>query len=282
MKKGLIYLSLIVITAFTINACKKDKQEVPDTTQDTDVETAQDNSLAEGSFNDVNSIASEAVQNGSVTSFRLSRDPSSILSACATIIPVSPGNVKVDFGTTPCQCIDYRYRKGIINISYTGLYRDSNAVITITFDNYYVGNNVSNMYKVMGTKTVTNKGHNASGHLWYEINVNGSLENTAGHTMTWNSTRQREWIAGESTGVWGDDEYMISGSINGTNFLGNSFIINITQPLHVDLGCRWIKDGKFEFTPSGHATRYVDYGNGTCDANAIVTISNFTFPITLP
>ncbi|MCX6291118.1 MAG: hypothetical protein NT126_05080, partial [Bacteroidetes bacterium] len=200
-----------------------------------------------------------------------------------TVIPNVPptpgGNVTVDFGSAPCLCnYDLRYRKGIINIAYTGHYRDSGTVITVTFNNYYVGRDSSNMYKVMGTKTVTNTGHDANGYLAFSINVNGSLINTAGQTMNWTSQRTREWIAGESTiGNWLDDEYLITGSINGTNFSGASFNITITQALHIALSCHWIESGKLEFTPGGKPTRYVDYGYGSppdsCDNQAKVTIS---------
>ncbi|MCX6291119.1 MAG: hypothetical protein NT126_05085 [Bacteroidetes bacterium] len=63
MKKALIYISLMFIGGILIlNGCKKDKTAE---TIDSDTQTAQDNSLAEGTFNDVNNIASQAVDNGS-------------------------------------------------------------------------------------------------------------------------------------------------------------------------------------------------------------------------
>ena len=291
MKKTLIRISLsILVSGLVIYGCKKDKKDDVATTQDTDTQTAQDNSLAEGTYNDVNNIANEAMENQtSLSTYRTGHDPANIMSACATVtltpnVPPTPGGmIVVNFRTTPCLCSDLRYRKGIINVAYSGMYRDSATVIGITFNNYYVGRDTSNMYKVMGTKTVTNTGHNAAGHTVFSINVNGSLLNNSGQTMTWNSQRTREWIAGESTvGNWIDDEYKINGSANGTSFAGNSYSINISQALHISLNCRWIEDGKFEFTPSGKPTRYVDYGTGGCDNIATVTISGYVFNIVLP
>jgi len=287
--KTLTFYSATCLLAATlfITSCKKEKQNE---VQDTDTQTAQDNSLAEETFNDVNNIANQAVENGSLSTYRLSENPNGILSSCATVT-ITPdtagtgGTVVVDFGSTPCFCNDYRFRKGIINISYTGMYRDSGTVIEITFDNYYVGRDTSNMYKVTGTKTVTNRGHNTAGHTWFSIHVNGNLLKSSGQVLTWNSDRQREWTAGESTtGLlqWGDDEYMITGSVNGTGFNGNSFTLTITQALHVALNCRWIKDGKFSLDISGKPTRFVDYGSGSCDNDATVTINGFVFNITLP
>src|SRR6185369_4952907 len=276
MKKIIVYASIFLIGgAGLLNGCKKDKP-TPEI-QDTDTQAVQDNSLADGSFNDVDNIASQAVDSGSLSTYRLRNTGANLLSACATLdIHDTSGHgvIYVDFGSTPCLCADYRYRKGIINISYTGHYRDSGSVISITFNNYYVGRTQTNMYKVTGTKTVSNKGHNTAGHIWFDINVNGNLLNTSGQTMTWISSRQREWIAGAGTPVWLDDEYMITGSANGTSFNGTSYTLSITQALHVDLSCRWIRDGKFDFTPGARATRHFDYGSGNCDNNATVTINN--------
>ncbi len=285
MKKSLVYITLLFLGGILIlNGCKKDK--TTEEVKDTDTQTASDNSLAEGTFNDVNNIANQAVENGTLSTYRQGNDPANILSSCATITPHDTsghGRVDIDFGSTPCLCNDLRYRQGIVYVSYSGRYRDSTTVITVSFNNYYVGQSQTNMYKVMGTKRVTNLGHNSAGHEVFSVTVNGTLLNTAGQTMSWNSSRYREWIAGESTvGNWADDEYKITGSVNGTGFAGNSYTLTITQALHIALNCRWIEDGKFEFTPNGRATRYVDYGTGACDAQATVTINGYSFNITLP
>jgi hypothetical protein len=98
--------------------------------------------------------------------------------------------------------------------------------------------------------------------------------------MTWNSTRTREWVAGESTTGWLgwlDDEYAITGSASGTNFEGTSFTANITEALHFPLNCWFITSGKFELTPSGKPTRYFDYGTGACDDLCTVTVNGQSF-----
>ncbi len=278
-----IYGALLLIGGAALpSGCKKDK-ETP-ATQDTDTQTSQDNSLAEGTFNDVSNIANQAVDSGSLSTYRLRNDDSNLLSTCATLSRYDTsghGVIYVDFGNTPCLCADNRYRQGIINIAYSGRYRDSGTVASITFNNYYVGKTQTNLYKVTGTKTVVNRGHNAAGNTWFDINVNGSLLNTSGQSMTWISARQREWISGMGTPGWSDDEYMITGSAYGTSFNGTSYTLAITQALHVDLSCRWIKDGKFDFTPGTRATRHFDYGAGGCDFYATVTINSVTYTITL-
>ena len=263
-------------------ACKKDKVTDP---LEYDTQTAQDNSLAEGTFNDIDNIGGQAIENGSVSSYKSGDSQSSILSLCAdvTVNPDSNGGgtIVVDFGIDKCYCLDGRFRSGIINIAYTGTYRDSGTQIVTTFTNYFVGKDSTKMFQVMGSKTVTNNGHNAAGHLNFSIIVDGHLKNSSGTTMDWTSTRNREWLSGENTPlIWSDDEYVITGSASGTNFEGNSYTVVITHGLHIT-SCHNISEGIFELTPSGKPTRTLDYGNGTCDALATITVNGQTFNIVL-
>ncbi len=290
MKKrqfALLSATLLLSAFAVLYSCKKDSEE-----KEFDTQSSQDNSLAEATFNDVNEISNQAIDNGSagLTTYRLQNEQSSLLSNCATVTltPDSSGqggNIVVDFGPYACKCMDDRFRKGIINVNFTDNYRDSGAVISTTFQNYFVGKDSSYMYKVLGTKTVTNNGHNNAGHLWFSIDVNGQIMNGNGAMMSWSSQRQREWVAGESTigwSGWGDDVYSITGSANGTTFEGKTYSASITNALIVALDCDWIKGGTFELTPSGLATRIFDYGNGSsCDNDATVTVNGATFNIKL-
>jgi hypothetical protein len=168
-------------------------------------------------------------------------------------------------------------------IVYTGKYKDSLTTITVTPINYFVNDN-----KVSGQKTIKNLGHNSAGHLVYEINANISIikaDNTG--TIQWSGIRHREWLTGEGTLIWSDDKYSITGSANGTNANGRSYTSVITsgKPLIRDmsLGCRkHFVSGELQHTPQGKPTRIIDYGNGTCDDKATVTINNNTYTITLP
>ena len=48
------------------------------------------------------------------------------------------------------------------------------------------------------------------------------------------------------------------------------------------LNCRWISSGAIEVKPEGKLKRMVDYGAGSCDASATITIACISFPIVLP
>ena len=271
-----VVISALSATVFT--GCRRDEE-------DNDTNAAGDNALAEAMFADVTNISDEAGRTGSLTNYRIDPNSNAILSQCATITfdsinGADVDTLTIDFGTTNCTGNDGRNRRGKIIVQYSGAYRDSGSTHTISFDNYFVNDN-----QILGTKTVTNNGHNAAGNLVYSINVNGSVILASnGGTITWTSSRQREWTQGESTMQWDDDMYSITGSANGTSASGENFTVNITSPLirNMAFGCRrHFVQGTFQLTPGNRPMRTVDFGTGTCDNTATVTIGNNTYTITL-
>jgi hypothetical protein len=275
----LIKGSLILATAaaFLFTGCRREEE-------DTDTSASGDQALAESTFNDVTNISDEAGYSGTVSNYRVGNSEG-ILTSCATVSFDSlnvndQDTIHINFGTTNCTGNDGRERRGEILVYYMGRYRDSASVHTITFNNYYVNDN-----QVLGTKTVTNLGHNSAGHLVYDIDVNGSviLANNGG-TVTWTSQRLREWTTGEGTMIWSDDMYSITGSASGTGANGTSYTMQITSPLirNMALGCRrHFVQGTFQLTPSNKPMRTVDFGTGACDDIATVTINNNTYTIHL-
>ena len=281
-KNAFRYLMVAATVGMLFTACRKTK----DTPADTDTSAASDNALAEGTYNDVHNISDEAAS-GSLTSYMgaYSSDEKEYLSTCATITHDSTGtggstvrNFHINFGTTDCMCMDGRNRRGTINISISAghFYWDSTAVKTITFTNYYVNDN-----QVLGSKTVTNKGRNAAGNFVFDVSVNGTINKAGGGTITWTSTRTREWFQNGTPLTHSDDYYLITGSGSGTNASGNSFTATITTALRKDVGCHHFVSGQFQLTPSGKPTRYFDFGAGACDNQATVTINGNVYNITL-
>ncbi|MDQ3111477.1 MAG: hypothetical protein M3R17_16440 [Bacteroidota bacterium] len=282
MKTNRIIFNTCMIVAaagLMLTGCKKDEE-------DNDTSAASDNAFAEAAYNDVTNISDEAGVSGTLSNYRTGpAAEDGILTSCATITfdsvnSADQDTIHINFGTTNCTGNDGRNRRGEILVYYSGAYRDSASTHTITFNNYFVNDN-----EVLGTKIVTNLGHNASGNLVYDININGQihLANNAG-TITWTSQRQREWTQGESTMIWSDDVYSITGSASGTGSDGHTFTASITNPLirNMAIGCRrHFVQGTFVLTPDNRPARTVDFGTGTCDDVATVTINTHTYTIHL-
>ncbi len=272
-----IFISVAVIS-ITLNACKKDEINI---SPDNETETSTDNALAENTFDNALTIVDQA-QSSDLSTFKNggSNSENIILSACATIwrdTIATTREVIVDFGTVNCVGADGRSRRGKIILTYTGAYKATGSVKTISFDNYYVNDN-----KVEGNKTITNQGKNAQGDIVYSINVAGSitLANNFG-IIVYNSTRQRIFIEGVNTIELIDDVYLITGTSSGSSRNGDLYNVTIKTPLRRELNCKNFVSGSIEYIAKNRRMRLLDFGNGVCDSLATVTINGIIYTIIL-
>lgn len=257
--------ALFVLLGLSLAACRKNDDTEP---EDLDYSSASDNARAEDYFNDMLAVADDAAKANGLRS---------ALDGCDPVITIDtvamPHTMLIDFGTVNCEAANGRLRRGQLLVTFTGPYREEGTVITITPQDYYVNDN-----HVQGLKTVTNMGENVDGDTYFNVQVDGTV--TAGDgswTAEHHATRVRTWVEGEGTISPFDDVYLITGNGNGVNRHGVAYTLAITEALRIAIGCPWITDGKLEITPSGHATRYVDFGSGSCDPTVSVTVNGTTF-----
>lgn len=285
MKKYKLLTYSLLISFLAIQSCKKENDE----SIDLGTTASQDNGAAENAFADIKRVVEEAADDEG-QSAKLSggvKSGSYSFGSCATVSinpgwldPNWPKVMEIDFGSTNCQGAYGINRRGKLIVTLTDHYRDSGSTLTIQPQNYHV-----NDVKVEGTKTITNQGYNTSGNLQFDVDVvNGKLTYTNGDVTTWQSTRINEWVEGDSTtlfthGLAGicDDVYLITGSASGVSRNNTNYSVTITTPLRKEICCRWLVSGELEVAPNGLHTRYVDFGNGTCDNKATVTINGTSF-----
>ena len=265
---GLILLAGML----SLSSCRRDRFEWKDT------QTASDNEQAEGIADEAVNISDNAARGfNNVARLSGSEGMLEAMSGCATVTKDTVSNpqvITIDFGPTNCLCNDGRYRRGKIITTYTGgRYFDIGSVKTVTFDNFYRNDN-----KVEGTRTITNNGSNAAGQPYWTITAqNMKITRPDGTFHTWNSTRTRTMISGQSTQQsWTDDEYSITGTASGVNKAGKAYTATITTPLHRLLSCRWIDSGIVEIVPEDGPTRTLDYGSGACDNILTVSVGSRT------
>jgi hypothetical protein len=215
---------------------------------------------------------------------------------CATITIVEGGPLvfpklyKIDFGSSNCMGTDGRNRRGIIMVNFTDQYSNDSAQATITFNDYFV-----NDYKIEGEKRIQNIGGSS-----FKVEViNGKIiYPNAQDQVVWNSITTRTQTQGVETRFslnptdscylsytcYLDDVYEITGSGDGINKDGRLFDMTITSPLKVQF-CNLKKEnvsGTLQIQPEDLYLRTLNFGIGTCDGNAVITIRNSDYPINLP
>jgi hypothetical protein len=279
-----LFLSILSAAVIFLSSCRRNQLN-------SETNIAEDNSIAEALWEDVsNQVEGSSSLNES--------DSLPTWNQCAIIRIDTLGSpfpiiFTADFGEENCLCLDGKYRRGSIIYEATGPYRQSGSLITSSTDDYYV-----NDYKVEGTRITNNVGVNSEGFHQYEISVtDGKVTTPDNEIISWESQRTRVWMEGSETGYftidsinggflgWDgitDDVYQITGNASGTSKEGRNFTAEIRSPLVAAVGCRWITQGILVLKPEELLERVFDYGYGDCDNQAVVTIGNRDYDVTLP
>lgn len=270
----LLFLLAASFTFFT--GCKKDEKEDPN--KETSVD--RNSILAERTFNDIGNYTAIALSSGK----SMLKSGESVMHPGTSCLVISfdlssmPYKLVLDFGSSNCLCEDGLYRRGKILVSAASGFGDSLATLTTTLENFYVNDN-----QITGTRILKNKGHNSSGHINWDVTVDGSIVLASGEgTITYQAAHNSEMIEGENTMDYSDNVFSITGSANGTAITGQAYSSVITTPLISKSTCAYFVSGVVEITPAVQPLRTLNYGNGECDNKATVTVSGITFDITLP
>lgn len=278
MKTKILIQGVIAAAAIGLffSSCKKDdggSNTIPQQpNQQSALKSAGDNALAESIFGGIFRQSDKAA--------RTDAKNSNTGCPAITVNPITsyPMTITIDFGTS-CTGDDGKIRSGKIIGVLTAPYVDSASVLTITLDSYHEIINGTD-YAVQGTETITNLGRNQAGHQIFDVVTTNGVITSVNGTVYWTSQRQNEWIQGDNT--WYDvfdDIYLVTGSADGTNSNGETFEINITSPLRVEIGCSWIESGTLEIITQANPVITVDYGTGTCDNIAVASVYGYTVTI---
>lgn len=283
MKAKNIYLrmlSSIFAISVIVASCKKEKEN----SKDIDTQAASDYEQTQLIGDDVSNMADAA--DGGITKFKTTSDipeVPEVLSGCATVTcdtmnSTDPDTTTIDFGTSNCLCLDNRNRRGVITIIHSGNKITPGSYRTITFNNFFVNDN-----QIEGTHTITANGQNSNGNWnWTVTAQNMKITKSNGKFHSWNSTRNREMIAGAGTPYQrNDDVFLITGSSSGNNSNGKNYSALIIDALRKEATCKWIVKGSVQIFPDNKPLRTLDFGTGSCDDQATVTINGTTYNITL-
>jgi hypothetical protein len=277
----------VLALGLMLSACSKDEQK-PATSANSEAVVADNNKgMAESDAVVSMSETDMAMQESKMG--RISAETEEIKNVHGAIITIVPkgnnatGTMTIDFGTAGIKSgIDGRTRKGKIQIVYTGKYRMVGSTQTITLDNYYVDGN-----KIEGTKVLTHS-HENSVLITSIKETGGKITFTDGKIIEWNSERTRKWDVKNTPFDITDDEVTVAGTATGKSREGVAFTVNIenSRPLLWKVSCVAVSNyvavsGVLKITPAGGSEYTVDYGDGNCNKEVIVSSGGASKTISL-
>jgi hypothetical protein len=208
--------------------------------------------------------------------------------SCATITrdEVSmPHHAVIDYGSG-CTDGDGVLRTGRVDVYYnfttkTELRNTAGASVSVTFTNFAQGDITYD-----GTAALTNQGHGGDNHNVFEISVNATVTDAAAsETVLVNGSNAFEFTRGYETSDRNDDALSVTGSLSG-DINGQSYTAAITgsNPLikyRMESCNQFYVKGEMVYTYASDPTEYIDYGDGTCDDQAVKTVNGSSQTITL-
>ncbi|MEL7003430.1 MAG: hypothetical protein AAFN93_11940 [Bacteroidota bacterium] len=228
----------------------EDEQDVSDALDESDVFSAMD--------------AADVPSNGRVTN----GNPPDSAFICADIIHDKENNtITIDYGDG-CVGLDGILRSGQVIITYTDHYLIPGAVITKTFNDYFI-----NQHQVEGLITLTNTSVNLAANPEFNVVLEGGKVTFENETV---ATRESDFVV-----TWINaanplnDEYhkdgVASGARSGTRYSMTitSTIVrkNICKLVGVNIPVQGTKFIEREGLPS----LTIDYGSGDCDKEVTIT-----------
>lgn len=297
---------LFIAGSLTMVSCKKKTVESTPTTTDDEQSTANDNNISENTASDIESMGGQASENFSLTTYKPSNglEYSSIDAApCALVTgDLTTRTYTIDFGTS-CVGADGRTRSGKLFFDYSAstatnpvFYRTPGFKVNITSSNYVLDGHQVNIIN----KTISNITPNTTGALltWsISANITITKANNGG-TISWNCNRTKVLVNTADTNcfrgqnkpiIWSKAKVKLNGVASGTNAKGESYTATATDLVR-DFTCapdparphrHPFVSGTINYVPVNRLPRLINYGNGNCDFEAIVTINGKDYAFNL-
>ena len=170
-----------------------------------------------------------------------------------------------------CEYPNGRNKRGTIQITISGPGFEIGSEVKVEFLDFYVNN-----HQIEGTRVRIRSGE----YQWTSAFENGKLITPEGDVFTREANHVHTIIAGMETIARFDNVVEITGSANGIGPNGMAYSKTITVPLISARDCPWIKAGVI-VTLAGEQERMLDFGDGTCDNEALLTIDGESETITM-
>lgn len=192
----------------------------------------------------------------------------SLFSDCVTITISSENGVifkTLDFGLG-CELNNGDIVSGKVHITYGPLQNETRTI------NYSFENFVINDKAVEGGGTLFRERHNAAGNPQSTFHKNIVITHLGGLIVIVNGTRVREWIEGVGSGTWVDNAWLVTGNWSQDFSTGFSRSALVIESLRREATCPFFVSGLVEVSRNA-IEGVLNYGDGTCDNVAILTVN---------
>lgn len=288
--KFLIPIAIFGLLVST-TGCKKDKED-SDAVFSADQQVSKDQNSADNEAEDIGAMQDDLMaSNESKLMARIAADTvyTFQFDSCATVTLVPKGNnatgkVTVNYGTG-CQGRDGRFRKGIVEWTFTDKLRKPGAVVTTKFIGYGVRAASSPAYTMIdnaSTKVTTNTSSNeplpGNAVITLKRDIAMKLVFPDNTTFNYIGTKNLSWNLGLLGYRW-DNVYTLKAGSNltGTDRQNRAYTLTVNQDVVRKASCALVGvykpvSGKLTITHNSK-TKVMDFGDGTCDNSVSVTIN---------
>lgn len=278
MKTKKILLGLVLL--LLILSCSKEDNN-SSSNESLSSEDAKISANIDAISDDISQIVDDQFNAQASSAGRSTEVPESILPPCATVTIVITGNTWTRTVTFAAGCTlpNGNVVSGTIIVSGNTNFSQQSHTISYSFVDFYHNNIL-----VQGNRTVVRSLQStatlAAVHPVASMSLNMTVTYPNGNVYTRVGTRVKELVEGfETPMIWLDNIFSVTGSWT-TTFPNGTQSTTITTPLIVKANCPRIVSGVMTIVRNNN-TGTIDYGDGTCDNLATVTINGVTTIITL-
>lgn len=266
-------LFTVLVVSALMAGCQKDVNTPTAPAQPGDSNSTEGSlMLGDRTFEGLNTLTDDFMGTSGLKSSALTCPSISVSSI--TSFPVI---ITLDWGTGCTNAIDSITRSGKITVSLSGMMNAANSVATFTFNEFVSGGN-----KITGVHRITYLGLN-TGNNWprYAVFTEAKIEFPDKKFITYRAEYTRLKSEGSATATFDDDVWRIEGHSSGVTREGKSWTASYPSALVKRNSCKWFGSGSVLVTPEGMDPRTINFGDGTCDNKATLTIGEHTYNIEL-
>ena len=265
---SLLLAAGIILT--TVTACKKDNDNAgADPAVESATQALRSQQLITSSFSvalrgaqEADGLVSQNVDDRCGSILILPADPA-----------VFPKVITLDYGAG-CTDSDGKFRSGKVTLTIEKIWEPGSEV-SLQYDNYKEDNT-----QLSGKFTFQNQSTQTAG-VYSIVAEDIQAADGNGYTIAYDAVQTFTQTVGFATWWdWNDDVWNITGTFNSVLTNGEAVDWTIQTPLVKANNCLWISAGTGVLNING-LDAVVDYGDGTCDNKATVTVNGQTYTITL-